>query len=191
MNREDRTSQRKKNLWLIPAFVILGLLIALLTAANGRQYVSAAPLGAQSEDGLWQDVNETMLRVAGERQIVPTAYRVLSLDWTKLNTLLANAPDSLAEAQTGEVILSLPLPDGSYGRFQITQTAVMHPDLAAKFPEIQTYVGVGLDDPTAYARLDTTPKGFHAMILSGSETVFIDPYSSEDTGIYISTTMSH
>ncbi|MCP4422259.1 MAG: hypothetical protein GY805_37095, partial [Chloroflexi bacterium] len=89
-----------------------------------------------------------------------------------------------ATEAAAEIVLSLPLPDCSYGRFQIYQPTVMHPDLAAKFPEIQTYAGNGLDDPTAYARLDTTPKGFHAMILSGNGRVFIDPYSSDGIDLY-------
>ncbi len=184
MNRVKQASNKMKNLWLILGVVGLGLLIALGTAAGGQQDVTAAQTGAQSADGLWQEVNEAMLRLDGERVIVPTAYRVVSLDWTKLNNLLSGTPVGAAEAETSEVILSLPLPDGSYGRFQITQTAVMHPDLAAKFPAIQTYAGIGLDDPTAYARLDTTPKGFHAMILSVNGRVFIDPYSAAGIDMY-------
>jgi hypothetical protein len=184
MNRVEQASKKMKNLWLILCVVGLGLLIALLTAVGGQENATAAPIGVQSANGLWQDVDEATLRLSGERPIVPAAYRIVSLDWSKLNSLLASTPDGVAEAETSEVILSLPLPDGTYGRFQIYQTAVMHPDLAAKFPEIQTYAGIGLDDPTAYARLDTTPKGFHAMILSVNGRVFIDPYSSAGIDLY-------
>ena len=184
MNQSNQTSRGKINLFLALGLIGLVLLIGLLIAASGQRGVTAAPVGVQSEDGIWQDVAEATLRPTGDRVIVPTAYRTVSLDWTKLNSLLAATPDELAQAGVAEVILSLPLPDGEYGRFQIYRSAVMHPDLAAKFPEIKTYVGIGLDDPTAYARLDTTPKGFHAMILSENGRVFIDPYTNEDIELY-------
>ncbi|MCB8981086.1 MAG: DUF11 domain-containing protein [Ardenticatenaceae bacterium] len=170
-------------MWLV--FGLIGLVLALILsiAASGQRAATAAPEGAQSADGLWQDINETLLRVSGERRIVPNVYRTVSLNWEQLDSLLANVPDSTA-AKDSPVILSLPLPDGGYGRFQIYETAVMHPDLAAKFPEIRTFAGVGLDDPTAAARLDTTPHGFHAMIMSVNGRVFIDPYSTGNTDLY-------
>ncbi|MCB8949694.1 MAG: DNRLRE domain-containing protein [Ardenticatenaceae bacterium] len=174
-------SRQRVNLFLLLGLVGAALLLIFLAASGGKQAVSAAPEGAQSADGLWQDVDEATLRVEGDRVIVPTAYRTVSLDWEAINTLLAQAPASM---NSSEIILSLPLPDGSYGRFQISKTAVMHPDLAAKFPEIQTFVGKGLDDATAYARLDSTPKGFHAMILSGNGRVFIDPYTDNSVALY-------
>lgn len=183
MDHKNQASHGKKGAWLIFAFLGLSLLIALL-AAGEQEQAAAAATAAQSANDLWQDVNEATLRLSGERQIVPTAYRLVSLDWSQLDALLAKTPDSVAGAETSEVILSLPLPDGTYGRFQISQTAVMHPELAAKFPEIQTYAGIGLDDPTASARLDTTPKGFHAMILSVNGRVFIDPYSTAGIDLY-------
>ncbi len=184
MYHKNQTKHVQRNLWLILCFIGLSLLIAILTAAGGQQTVTAASVGVQTMDDLWQDVDEAVLRVTGERQIVPTAYRLVSLDWSQLDALLAKTPDSAAGAEASEVILSLPLPDGTYGRFQISKTAVMHPELAAKFPEIQTYAGIGLDDPTASARLDTTPKGFHAMILSVNGRVFIDPYSTAGIDLY-------
>ena len=184
MKNVEQRSRKKLNLWLMAGLVGLVLLIGLLMAAGGRQGATAAPEGAQSADGLWQDVAEDTLRPSGDRVIMPTKYRTILLDWSGLNSLLANAPDGIAEAEAADIILSLPLPDGSYGRFQIYQTAVMHPDLAAKFPEIQTYAGIGLDDSTAYARLDTMPKGFHAMILSANGRVFIDPYTNDGVDLY-------
>ncbi|MCA9945455.1 MAG: hypothetical protein KC449_18355, partial [Anaerolineales bacterium] len=186
MNPIENQKRGKWGLLLLIGILCLATLLVRLTSAGDRQNVLAAPLGAQSADGLWQDVDETLLRTTGERVIVPTAYRTVSLDWQALNSLLADVPNGAAEAATSDLILTLPLPDGTDGRFQIYKTAVLHPDLAAKFPELQTYAGTSLDDPTAYARLDTTPQGFHAMILSGDQTVFIDPYSRGNTSLYIS-----
>ena len=42
----------------------------------------------------------------------------------------------------------------------------MHPDLAKKFPNIQAYEGIGIDDPTATIRFEVTPNGIAAMIWS-------------------------
>ena len=51
----------------------------------------------------------------------------------------------------------------------------MEPGLAARFPQIRTYRGIGLGDPAAVARLDLTPRGFHAMVLSPAGTVLVEP----------------
>jgi hypothetical protein len=144
MNEAEQTNREQRTFFLMLGIVGLALFIILLIAAGGRQGVTAAPVGDQSADGLWQDVDEATMRPAGERIIVPDAYRTVSLDWVALDSLLANAPDGATEATAAEVILSLPLPDGGYGRFQIYKTAVMHPDLAAKFPEIKTYASLVL-----------------------------------------------
>lgn len=75
----------------------------------------------------------------------------------------------------GSSVISLPTADGGSGRFSIWEESVMEAEIAARFPRIRTYRGIGIDDPTALARLDVTPLGFHAMVLSSAGTVLVDP----------------
>jgi hypothetical protein len=56
----------------------------------------------------------------------------------------------------------------------------MSPALAAKFPGIRSFRGQGIDDPTASVRLDLSPSGLHAQIVSASGTIIIDPFGAEN-----------
>ena len=121
------------------------------------------------------------------RQIVPLIYQTAKVDLPALKSILNQAPQRFsAESISNPVILTLPMPDGGFERFEIQEASIMHPDLAAKFPEIKSYSGNGIDDPTAFIRFDLTPKGFHAMIRSGHHsTAYIDPYAVGNTEDYV------
>lgn len=71
--------------------------------------------------------------------------------------------------------LTLPLLDGSMRQFRVKESPIMAPELAAKFPRFKAYAGHALDDPATTVRLDTTDKGFHAVIFTTAGTVYIDP----------------
>lgn len=164
---------------------LLSALLLLATLAASAWPALANP--TQPAGALWFDVAEEDLVPAGERWIVPQQYRTVGLNVDALLALLAAAPlEGTPAAAESAVVLALPLPDGGYGRFRIAQSPVMAPELAARFPEITTYAGQGLDDPTATTRLDWTPAGFHAIIFGLEGTVYIDPYSRNDTAHYIS-----
>jgi hypothetical protein len=116
-----------------------------------------------------------------------TASRPLTLNETGLRAALATAPLESKGNAAKPLLLTLPLPDGSSARFAVREAPVMAPELAAKFPEIKTYVGVGLDDAQATVRLDLTPRGFHAQVLSAKTgDFFIDPTTKTDTQHYLS-----
>ncbi len=71
-------------------------------------------------------------------------------------------------------------------RFRYEHSPVVENGLADKYPELwQTYRAQGIDDPTATARFDWLPMGFHAMILSPAGTVMIDPYAEGNRTDYI------
>jgi hypothetical protein len=139
-------------------------------------------------DSIWQEVNDSALKQRPmERQISPDVYKTFSLNRTVLNSVLDRAPIEFSDAaRVNPVILTLPMPDGTMARFSIESSPIMEAGLAEKFPEIQTFRGQGIDDPTATVRFDVTPAGFHAMVLSHHGTTYIDPYAKGDTDHYVS-----
>jgi Metallo-peptidase family M12B Reprolysin-like/Carboxypeptidase regulatory-like domain len=175
----------KKSIATICAvFLIAGIFAAIgfwTNNVSGKSFVSAA-----GED-LWQEFNDTWHLAKGKRQIVPEKYRSLGLNKSLLESILKQAPnENESGAIESEVVISLPLPDGKFSRFRVVRSTIMEPELQAEFPEIQTFSGQGLDDATATTRFDVTPQGFHAIILNTAGSIYIDPYSANDTDNYIS-----
>lgn len=140
-----------------------------------------------SPDELWHEVPEAAIaRSTRARQIVPDRYRSFSLNRGRLTALLATAPSERSQAANKSPLeLTLPRPGGGYSLFSVVESPVMEPALAAKYPQIRTYLGQGIDDPTATLRFDVTPKGFHAQIIGTDGTVYIDPYQPDDLDHYI------
>jgi Metallo-peptidase family M12B Reprolysin-like len=149
----------------------------------------ASKVRAQDPLGLWQEISDVQagarlplaLKTSAKREIVPQAYRTVTLDKTAMSQLLGAAPEEFAKRKTSSSApeITLPLPQGGYGRFSVLDSPLMEPALAAQFPEIKNYVIQGVDDPTATGRIDTSPKGFRAMVISQNGTFFIDPYWSD------------
>jgi uncharacterized repeat protein (TIGR01451 family) len=144
---------------------------------------------AQSPDAAnpWQPAGPSQAaRPASEYWVVPQVFRAVALDHAAMKIHLARAPHELSRpTQAQKTEITLPMPDGTNQRFLIVEAPVMEPELAAKFPEIKTYVGQGIDDPAASVRLDLTPAGFHAQILSPRGAVYIDPHL-RDRSVYAS-----
>jgi hypothetical protein len=151
-------------------------------------YVWAGRMQAQqSGDIVWSDIFESSIASGQDRQIIPAQYRALGLNMNALTGILDQAlMEGSLTVRTSPITVSLPLPGGAFGRFRIVESPIMAPGLAGRYQEIRTYMGQGIDDPTASVRFDVTPAGFHAMILSAEQTVYIDPYSRGNTHNYIS-----
>lgn len=141
-----------------------------------------------SSDNVWTEIDDSILQQKQlSRPIIPKSYRTYTLDKIELQKMLEKAPmEFSSEARDNSLVMTLPMPDGKYARFLVTESPIMEPALAAKHPDFKTYSGKGIDDPTATARFDITPEGFHSMILSTGGTILVDPYSRKNTDNYIS-----
>lgn len=150
--------------------------------------MSAAPISRATSQSnqLWRDVDERSLDQTAKRLLIPKAYRTTRLDPVALNETLAAAPMEFARPPNQNPMISLPMPDGTLARFRFEEAPIMEPGLAAKFPSFKTYRAQGIDDPNATSRFDFLPTGFHAIVLSPSGTVLIDPYAQGNITDYIS-----
>ncbi len=133
---------------------------------------------------LWSDVDEQAIRSFGERRIIPTAFRTMTLQIAAVESWLMDLPEG--DDTDAFHVIALPDPQGGMERFTLVVSPIMHPDLGSRFPEIRTFSGKSLDRPGATIRMDITPQGLHAMVLAVDEDpYFIDPYAKGDRSNYI------
>ena len=165
---------------------LTGAFVALLVLAT-TTLIPERTSSQSLDGGVWQDVAESSIVFTGKRLIIPTAFRTVQFNRNALAQVLDQAPlEFTAAAKQTQTVLAVPLPDGKTGRFRIENSPIMEPGLAARHPEIRTFRGQGIDDPTATARFGLTSAGFHGIILSAGDTVYIDPYAQGDTVNHIS-----
>jgi hypothetical protein len=164
------------------------LTVLLVAGPAVRPSAKAAPARLGGAMQLWQRIDGAKSALGPSNVPVRKGYfEVFTLDEGLMQATLANAPEELTSvARTEDYRLAIPMPDGSLQSFRIWESPIMEPALAAEHPEIKTFIGQGVEDPTATARIDHTPLGFHAQILSADRTVYVDPYRAGDTEAYIS-----
>ncbi|WP_180277223.1 reprolysin-like metallopeptidase [Chryseobacterium sp. 52] len=104
-----------------------------------------------------------------------------SLDTDKLRLTLKNAPERFSGSKG--VMVSLPAVGGKIEKFQVWESSNMDPVLQAKYPDIRSYVGTSVDDPSVYLRFSVSPVGFSSMITRSGLSEFIEPYT-EDRTVY-------
>lgn len=152
---------------LLPICCILISLLFINLAANAQQhFFSTFTESAIDQSGL-------------ERKIIPQKYQVTAVNIAALKSFLWTLPSEkdIIYRRNNCPIIELPMPDGNIGHFRVWESSIQEPELAAKFPDIKTFAGQGIDDPYATIRFDLTPFGFHAQILSINGNVYIDPYA--------------
>ncbi len=185
-----RLTAWKKSFRLVALlFAVSAIAASLFMMQNQKFTAKAAPLVYainSSADGIWQQVDKGAVNSKAAQAGKPRAFGAASLDKAALTQTLARAPmEFTAAAQATEVSMTLPMPDGSFARFRIEESPIMAVELAAKFPQLKTYKGQGIDDPTATTRFDWTPQGLHAIVLGAQGTAFIQPLSQNDPTNYV------
>ncbi|MFN3752595.1 reprolysin-like metallopeptidase [Flavobacterium sp.] len=137
---------------------------------------------SQTGNSLWNSTTKKIDMVPLESKMALPENNLFSLNLDGLRNLLANAPQRAAGARTSQVTLSIPNEKGILERFSIYENSALDPALAARYPEIKSYIGIGIDNPTSTSYFSVTPLGFKSMTLNADKAaVFIEPISQDLT----------
>ena len=113
-------------------------------------------------------------------------FEVFTFNEESFKKKIANAPKRGSDlSRNSNVIIELPNENGNVEKFKIFESSIFAPSLAAKYPNIKSYVGVSLTNPGTTLRMSTSPKGIQTMVSSTNKnTVFMQPVEG-DKGKYI------
>ncbi len=119
--------------------------------------------------------------------ISPQSFRTVHLDADIFAQKTSNIPhETELNPINSSTILSFPMPNGSEAEFKVVEYSMMESELAAAFPNIKTYLGVGVKNPHETIRFDYTAHGLRVVIRLEKEMVYIDPVDKNNSGNYIS-----
>ncbi|WP_284653007.1 reprolysin-like metallopeptidase [Flavobacterium terrisoli] len=134
---------------------------------------------AQKSKTMWK-VNAGMQTKQKSNNANLPEKKLYDLDLTALQELLVTSPKRLANAGNSNTLISLPNADGVFENFRVYENPVMDAELAANYPEIKSYVAIGVDNPTARVYFSFSPLGFKSMSLHpGKPVVFIEPLTTD------------
>ena len=139
--------------------------------------ISSVSFG-QNVNSIWKSASINSNSKSINKTELPLIH-LFDLDTNILKNKLASAPKRDAKTSSTTVI-SLPNGNGKMENFRVYENSVMDPVLAAKYPEIKSYVAVGIDNPSARAYFSNSPLGFKSMTLYADQSaVFIEPVSDD------------
>jgi hypothetical protein len=164
--------------------LVTGALLWVLVDPAVRLFGDTQQVAGRSGDSVWQIATE---RPAGAmaRDNITGPQAVVTLNKAAFDARLAVAGREFDVATDG-VVMTLPMPDGTFERFLVRESPILAPELQAAYPTFKTWVADGLDDPTATARFGWTSAGFHSIAFSAERgTTWIDPYETGSLDTYV------
>ncbi|WP_133610978.1 reprolysin-like metallopeptidase [Flavobacterium cheniae] len=134
---------------------------------------------AQNKNDLWKKNNSSEISKKITKTDLPQ-NNIFELDLSTMKKMLSTSPKRDNFNTTSNLIITLPNGEGKLENFKVYENSVMAPELAAKYPEIKSYMAVGIDNPNARAYFSYSPLGFKSMTLYPDQSaVFIEPVSDD------------
>ena len=149
------------------------MFFVLLTIFN------VSTLSSYAQKGFFQKVNE-------KKRLDPSVskhierYSLYRLTVGDLRNYLLNAPLEFESKTALGTELEVPLPNGTVEVFNMFESPILAPEIAAQHPEIKTYAGKGTSHKEYSIRINLTAYGFNAIILGvDSDAVHFEKTSDD------------
>ena len=136
---------------------------------------------AQISKSLWNETSENKLvsEIFKNKNQIKNP-KLFDLDIVNLKQKLSASPKRFEASEKSNIIVSFPNSDGQLESYRILESSNMDAELASKYPEIKSYVGQGIENPTSTIYFSLSPLGFQSMIIKADQSaVFIEPYTKD------------
>lgn len=146
-----------------------------MLALSGISFAQTYRLWTSGSSKISSPILENMSRFEN-----PQLYH---LNISGLKNVLAKAPKRLTGKS--ETIISFPNSAGKMENFKVTENSNFEPELAAKYPDIKSYIGENMKNPASKVYFSISSLGLSSMEIYGDKSaVFIQPYT-KDLSTYI------
>lgn len=150
---------------ILPNLLLLAILVSGL--AHGQVWTKVSEAAIASQPKL-------------EFKNFPNSFELYKLDIGALKLTLERAPKRQESSSKAGVLVSFPLPGGAIEQFEVYEASIMHPNLAAKYQDIKSYVGRSTSAPGTAIRFSTTIFGLHSINFTDNDgTSYIQPYTKD------------
>ncbi|NHN27380.1 T9SS type A sorting domain-containing protein [Flavobacterium jejuense] len=134
----------------------------------------------QKGDSFWRTTQKKANAEVVKNKSMIQNPKIFELDFQKLKQKLTVAPEKGSRTAESSIILSFPNTHGGLDNFRIVEYSNMDEALAARYPQIKSYVGQGIENPTATIYFSISPLGLQAMTLYADKAAeFIEPYTTD------------
>ncbi|KUJ61461.1 propanediol utilization protein [Flavobacteriaceae bacterium CRH] len=137
-------------------------------------------VNAQNDD-LWQKSSGSVLNKSVNLSGQDKLYYKLNADFLKAK--LSSTTNKSSKSNTAEI--TIPNSDGVLERFTVWEHSNFDPELQAKYPEIRSYEGKGLDDKSAKIHFSVSPIGTQTMVLRADKPSEFIEQNPDDKSEYV------
>lgn len=140
--------------------------------------IIAATSGVVQAGSLWQEHQD--IEVANFEKSAPAVKTAkgmyLKADMQTLRSMLR---------KSDVATLTIPTPNGKYIQVKLKEASVMAPELAAKYPDIKSFIGYDMAGKRI-GRFSLSKKGFRGMYRVGEQISYLDPRFLDRDDQYVS-----
>ncbi|MGS0741614.1 reprolysin-like metallopeptidase [Glaciimonas sp. GG7] len=143
---------------------------------------------AANSEAFWQDLPYPPKHSEKTALKQPSQLRTLTLDFADLKTELDTIGVARSDANSrGQKVknptatLAMPLPEGGFTEFLITDSGTIPPQLAQKYPDIRSFKGS--DGQGRNLRLDISAQGMKAMVFDPKGAWLVQPAETLGGGV--------
>lgn len=137
-----------------------------------------------AQNHFFQKVQQNTKAIQGKTSTKKPTYR---FNYNALHGYLLKSPKVNTTAKTPHTIVRFPNINGDLEAYAVMEASVMHEALQNKYPDIRSYVGYNVKNPTKRLRFSLSKtKGLTGLMLDHKSTIYFNPDAADSNAFSVS-----